>query len=147
MAWPKHVRRYRRTSITEDDWTEEDRGYSSPCWIFNKVLSGNGYANVKMCQKQIKAHRWMYEHHVGPIPAGLHLDHLCRQPACLRPDHLEPVTVGENLRRGANARLTREQVEEIRLIPRAVTHYAVAERYGLSYSHTCRIRNGKHWTG
>jgi hypothetical protein len=47
------------------------------------------------------AHRWSYEYHVGPIPDGLHLDHLCRNTLCVNPDHLEPVTQRENNLRGA----------------------------------------------
>jgi hypothetical protein len=41
-----------------------------------------------------------YEMLVGPVPDGLELDHLCRVPACVNPDHLEPVTHIENVRRG-----------------------------------------------
>lgn len=46
------------------------------------------------------AHRWSYEHFIGPIPDGLHLDHLCRNRKCVNPTHLEPVTIRENLLRG-----------------------------------------------
>lgn len=42
------------------------------------------------------AHRWAYELVVGPIPVGLTIDHLCRNPACVRPSHLEVVTMLEN---------------------------------------------------
>jgi len=53
------------------------------------------------------AHRWSYEHHIGPIPAGLQIDHLCSNRACVNPDHLEPVTSTENLRRSnGNAKKT-----------------------------------------
>lgn len=46
------------------------------------------------------AHRWVWEWMVGPIPPGLDLDHLCRTPNCVNPDHLEPVAHIVNVRRG-----------------------------------------------
>jgi hypothetical protein len=46
----------------------------------------------------------VYELLVGPIPAGLVIDHLCRVPSCMNPAHLEPVTNAENIRRGYAAR-------------------------------------------
>lgn len=46
------------------------------------------------------AHRWSYEYSKGPIPEGLHLDHLCRNPPCVNPEHLEAVTQRENNLRG-----------------------------------------------
>lgn len=45
----------------------------------------------------------MYEAFVGPIPDGLQIDHLCRVRHCVNPAHLEPVTIAENVRRGAAA--------------------------------------------
>jgi HNH endonuclease len=47
------------------------------------------------------AHAFSYEIAHGPVPPGLVLDHLCRHPACVNPDHLEPVTQRENILRGA----------------------------------------------
>ena len=44
-------------------------------------------------------HRVLYEAEVGPIPAGLTIDHLCNHKNCLETFHMEPVTSGENTRR------------------------------------------------
>lgn len=52
-------------------------------------------------QQTFQAHRMAYELLVGPIPGGLVIDHLCRNPACVNPDHMEPVTIAENVRRGS----------------------------------------------
>jgi hypothetical protein len=72
------------------------------CWNWtgntNKV-TGYGYVYVGPGKQGI-AHRAAYRELVGPIPAGLVLDHLCRNKRCVNPKHLEPVTQGENVRRG-----------------------------------------------
>lgn len=77
-------------------WTETDRGFKTPCWIWNGYVSEDGYGRLG----KIVAHRMVYEERVGPVPDGLELDHLCRQRDCVNPAHLEPVTHAENIRRG-----------------------------------------------
>jgi hypothetical protein len=69
------------------------------CWYWLGADNGRGYGQF-FDGRRVYAHRWVYEYFVGPIPPGLHIDHLCRVPACVRPSHLEPVTHAENLRRG-----------------------------------------------
>lgn len=72
------------------------------CWLWTGCLV-DGYGVVSLGNKRHKAHRASYEHHVGPIPEGLDLDHLCRQRSCVNPAHLEPVTRRENVLRGFGA--------------------------------------------
>jgi len=70
------------------------------CWIWTGYKNG-GYGRFKTASGgSVYAHRASYEFHVGPVPEGLYLDHLCRNRACINPDHLEPVTTEENIRRG-----------------------------------------------
>lgn len=78
---------------------------SSGCWEWIAGLFSTGYAQAwdPVLQRPRAAHRMVYEALVGPIPDGLHLDHLCRNIICVSPDHLEPVTNEENVRRGAMA--------------------------------------------
>ena len=73
------------------------------CLEFTGARSRDGYGLVKREAKLKQAHRAAYEEFVGPIPDGLQLDHLCRNRACIRPDHLEPVTAQVNTQRSAIA--------------------------------------------
>lgn len=71
----------------------------SGCWEWQRAHDGEGYGFIKVSGRQLRAHRVSYELHVGAIPDGLPLDHLCRNTSCVNPEHLEPVTHAENMRR------------------------------------------------
>lgn len=74
------------------------------CWNWTAAADSHGYGRFGMPRgKLILAHVFSYERVNGPVPNGLELDHLCRNPRCVNPAHLEAVTHQENMRRGAVA--------------------------------------------
>jgi hypothetical protein len=73
------------------------------CWVWQRAKTTAGYGTLTFRGKTSYAHRVYYETYVADIPPGLVLDHLCRNPACCNPDHLEPVTFTENMRRTRRA--------------------------------------------
>ena len=74
-------------------------GVRGRCWTWKSTVNPGGYGVMIVQGRKWMAHRWAYEFYVGPIPEGLTLDHLCRRPGCVRPSHLEPVTMNENTKR------------------------------------------------
>ena len=72
------------------------------CWEWRGYRNQKGYGMFHPYQFRgnVFAHRWSYEKYVGDIPIGMVLDHLCENKSCANPEHLEPVTNAESLRRG-----------------------------------------------
>ena len=70
------------------------------CWEWTGSKTKNGYGQIGVGGKLFMAHRYIYEQKIGPVPCSLDLDHLCRNRCCVNPDHMEPVTRSENLKRG-----------------------------------------------
>lgn len=78
------------------------------CWVWKGGTHKNGglaygwFAIRESKSGGISAHRYSYTVLVGEIPSGLQLDHLCRNPLCVNPEHLEPVTGRVNILRGTS---------------------------------------------
>jgi|SRR5687767_5564199 len=125
-------------SLEERAWTKI-RKDPSGCWIWTATLNPDGYGRIRVGKRTVFAHRAMYELQVGPIPAGLQLDHLCRVRECVNPEHLEPVTNRENSRRASS------------LVTHCPSHHAYSPentRYtktGARYCLTCKRLKAREW--
>lgn len=86
------------STVEERFWAKVDVGL---CWEWT-ASTIEGYGQFWSGSKRMLAHRYCWELLVGPIPKGLQIDHLCRNPLCVNPDHLEPVTSQVNTLRGNN---------------------------------------------
>lgn len=120
----------------------EDRGYVTPCRIYQGYVMKNGYGNNGGKLAHVQA--WEQIH--GPVPDGHELDHLCRVRSCVRDDHLEPVTRLVNIERGQLAKLTRADAQAIReAVSAGQLQCVVAARFGVSRPRVSLIVNGKAW--
>lgn len=85
--------------IIDRFWAKVMPEPNSGCWLWTAQISTNGYALLCVAGRRVRAHRFSYELHKGPIPAGLQIDHTCSVRCCVNPDHLDAVTQRENNRR------------------------------------------------
>lgn len=105
----RHYKAWRRNGtpypLTEADWFFRHVSQDGDCWNYSPTHPETGYAQftVDKGARRVLAHRWAYEHFRAEIPAGLELDHLCRNRACVNPWHLEPVTHRVNSLRGVGS--------------------------------------------
>ena len=72
------------------------------CWLWRGGITEHGYARFYRNRRIVAAHRVSYEHWNGTLSSNLVLDHLCRNRHCVNPQHLEQVTLQENIHRGIN---------------------------------------------
>ena len=89
------------TTVGERFWAKVDA--TGICWDWTGSRSAKGYGNFNINRERgcVRPHRVVFELlGLPPVPADMTVDHLCRNKACVNPDHLEIVTAGENTLRG-----------------------------------------------
>lgn len=109
-----------RGTMTWQDrlWSKVAPADANGCRIWLGASTPTGYGTFYGAwdierNKNGPAHRWAYIATYGSIPKGLQIDHLCNVRACVNPEHLEPVTASENIRRGHARRKARAAVEQV----------------------------------
>lgn len=119
------------------------------CFEWGGSRTTEGYGRIQISRHERRAHRVAYELLVGPIPAGLQLDHLCRNRACVNPDHLEPVSSRVNTLRGVGVSAVNARKVAC---PRGHTSFKTVSTTGERYCPTClnerrrvRRQNGSKW--
>lgn len=145
-------------------WTHVDRSAGpNGCWRWLGWIDHYGYGRFTAKDADgkwgsEKAYRWIYTEAVGPISPGSHLDHMCHQRdschggtscphrACVNPRHLREVSPVTNIRRGAAAKLTYEQAQEIRRRRESGERGVdLAREFGVSKSNISFITTGATW--
>jgi hypothetical protein len=121
------------------------------CWRWTGARNNKGYPVMHEDGGLVYAHRFSYELHVGPIPAGMVVCHRCDNPPCTKPTHLFLGTKADNsldmvLKGRVASKLSVEQVREIRTRgAEGISHAALAEEYGVDRSNIGLILGRKSW--
>lgn len=127
------------------------------CWLWTASVNRSGYGKATVDGKDLTAHRWSWLLHKGDIPNGLHVLHHCDVPGCVNPAHLWLGTNQENdadkRMKGRHfvqpihreAKLTEDEVMEIRRLRGVETVVALGKRFGVHHSHISRVQRGKFW--
>jgi hypothetical protein len=156
-----------RAAGIEDDMTDNEflRKFGSRikrslyCWEWTGGRTGNGYGACRVDGKNIGAHIASYVAANGPLAPGMCVMHVCDNPLCVRPDHLEAGTDADNMNdktrkgraasgeRNGRAKLSEKQVAEIRdLLKKGIAKKAIARTYGVSDTLIRYISVGKSWS-
>lgn len=124
----------------------------SGCWLWMGPEYPLGYGRAYFGNRTVRAHRLVYEHFIGPIPKGLHSDHLCRVSCCVNPAHIEIVDARTNVLRGVGPSAQRAKQthckngHELTIVQIRNGHPSRGCKICISVKHRARYRETKNWT-
>lgn len=121
------------------------------CWNWLRALTHDGYGitynRMTRSKKHQGAHRCIYEQQVGPIPAGMTLDHKCKNRKCVNPAHMDVVSLKVNLQRGKQAKLLPDQAKWIREKHReGWSLRQLGDEFGIHSRTVQDVVTGKSWS-
>lgn len=87
---------YKNKTIVESFLSRYKKA-SNGCWNWVGSKDSDGYGKFIYKKKQMSAHRFSYLALVGEIINDLTVDHICKNIACVNPNHLRLLTMRENL--------------------------------------------------
>jgi hypothetical protein len=123
----------------------------SGCWVWTGSVNRAGYGEIqRKGSAERRAHRFVYAHHRGAIPAGMNVHHLCENRLCVNPDHLKVLPPNEHSRLHARAKfdstLNPERVREIRnRAARGHSTRTLAREFGVTHQSISSIIHRRTW--
>jgi hypothetical protein len=119
---------------------------STGCWIWQRSRTPLGYGQIRIKGRLEPGHRHFYEKANGSIPKGVHLHHVCSNPACVNPDHLSPEVPTSHAR--IHAKLDKDAVIAIRRLlamPDRLSHKEIGGLFGVTKMTVADIAANRSW--
>lgn len=139
-------------------WSKVDVTGPDDCWEWQASLSGGGYGQYWLDNRQLKAHRVAWTLENGEIPEGLCVCHHCDNPRCVNPSHLFLGTHRDNVIDGinkgrthigvknGNSKLDENDVKQIRVFANlGKTQREIGRIFGISKTHAGQIIRRERW--
>lgn len=130
----KTARNVRKPSLTES-FVQRVSATPGGCWEWTGRLTADNYPLFYVDQQRpnARAHRWLWERLVGPIPAGFEVDHCCQNTKCVRPGHCQILTAVQHRQVTAGRKALRKILGTMPSVQLDHSHTSQERLFG--YSH------------